>query len=175
MFHKIILILLTSTVLFACPFDEENKEVTIEAHKAITNALKQDNFSKVKEEIVNNKILYEYFSKESGEPIYTSLVTKAENKDILAVRKLLDRSLVLEIKELLVKVENDFDAYMKSRLLLIKTKKHLKALTKDKQAHVLMKKILKSIGNPGLMGVGKKPSSKEDFFQNRTLLLAHIQ
>ena len=37
-----------------------------------------------------------------------------------------------------------------------------------------MKKILKYIGNPSLMGVGKKEASKEQFLKNKKLLLDNI-
>ena len=82
--------------------------------------------------------------------------------------------MVLEIKELLGQVDENFDKYQKSRLLLIKAKKHLKALTKEKEPMKYMKKILKSIGNPGLMGVGKREPNKEQFLENKKLLLANI-
>ena len=38
-----------------------------------------------------------------------------------------------------------------------------------------MKKILKSIGNPGLMGMGKREPDKEMFEENRKLLLGMIE
>jgi hypothetical protein len=81
---------------------------------------------------------------------------------------------VLEIKELLEQVNQNFDKYQKSRLLVIKAKKHLKALTKDPKPMRYMKKILKSLGNPCLMGVGKKAPNKALFLKNRQLLLTQI-
>ncbi len=127
MFKKIVVVLLLALPLLSCPFDEEDSAVTIDAYKAISKEVKNGDFVKAKEEIVKQKELYEYF----GKPIFTALLKSADDKNSEEIKKMLDRSLVLEIKELLDKTEEDFIAYKKSRLLLVKAKKHLKVLTKD--------------------------------------------
>ncbi len=40
-----------------------------------------------------------------------------------------------------------------------------------KKSHKLMKELLKSLGNPGLMGMGKKDSDKEGFLKGKEELL----
>jgi hypothetical protein len=167
MFKKIVLMLLLALPLLSCPFDEEDSAVTIDAYKAISKEVKKGDFKKAKEEILKQKELYEYF----GKDIYSSLLKGADNKDSDTIKKMLNRSMVLEIKELLDKAEADFNSYKKARLLLIKAKKHLKVLTKDKEPHKLMKQMLKSLGNPGLMGMGKKEADKGLFLKSKESLL----
>ena len=171
MFKKVVLSLLMVLPLLSCPFDEEDSAVTIDAYKAISKEVKSGDFIKAKEEIIKQKELYEYF----GKPLYLSLLKGADDKNSEEIKKMLDSSLVLEIKELLEKVEKDFDSYKKSRLLLIKAKKHLKVLTKDKKSYSLMKGLLKSLGNPGLMGMGKKASDKEGFLKAKEELLVGLK
>lgn len=163
--------ILTTLLLWSCPFDEAGVEVTILAHKTIYNAAKSGDFDKTYKAIEKEKKLYEYFEKADKKPLYLPLLKAAEEKNEAKVKSLLDYSLELEIKELLGEVEKNFSKYQKSRLLLIKAKKHLKALTKNKKAMKYMKNILKSIGNPGLMGVGKREPDKELFIENKKLLL----
>ncbi len=172
MFKKIVLVLLLVLPLLSCPFDEEDSTVTIDAYKAIAKEVKSGDFTKATQEIVKQKELYEYFTKESGEPVYSSLLNASDTKNGTEVKKWLDRSMVLEIKELIDKTEKDFDSYKKARLLLVKAKKHLKVLTKDKKSYKLMKKMLKSLGNPGLMGMGKKPNDKEKFLKAKEELFS---
>jgi len=166
--------MMTTLMLSSCPFDEAKVEVTIEAQKSIMTAIKSDDFEKAKEETIKNKELYTYFEKVDNKPLYQPLLDASKAKDAQKIETLLNHSLVLEIKELLGQVEENFGQYQKTRLLLIKAKKHLKALTKDKEPMKYMKKILKSIGNPGLMGVGKREANKAQFLENKELLLKNI-
>lgn len=170
MFKKMILVLLVALPLLSCPFDEEDSAVTIDAYKAISKEVRSGDFEKAKEEILKQKELYEYF----GKDIYSGLLKAVDDKNSDEIKKMLDRSMVLEIKELLDKVETDFNSYKKARLLLIKAKKHLKVLTKDKKTHKLMKQMLKSLGNPGLMGMGKKEADKGLFLESKEKLLSLI-
>lgn len=166
--------LIATAILWSCPFDEAKVEVTIEAQKSIMSALKSDDFAKTKEEIEKNKQLYTYFEKADKKPLYQPLLDATKTKDKAKIKKLIDHSLVLEIKELLGQVEENFGKYQKTRLLLIKAKKHLKALTKEKVPMKYMKKILKSIGNPGLMGVGKRDPNKAQFLDSKGILFEYI-
>lgn len=167
--------LLISLTTQACPFDEADVEVTVLAHTAIYKAAKSGNFEKASKEIIKNKELYEYFEKEFNDKLYNPLLNASKQEDTSKIKQLLDHSLVLEIKELLGQVDKSFDKYQKSRLLLIKAKKHLKALTSDKKPMKVMKKILKSLGNPGLMGMGKREANKEMFNKNKSILLGIIK
>jgi len=174
MFKIFTLLIFTSLLSWGCPFDEAKTEVTIVAYKTIVNAVKEDDFEKASKEIQKQKVLYTYFENAAKEPLYQELLDAAKSKDAQKVKKLLDRSLILEIEELLAQVDTSFTHYKKSRLLLIKAKKHLKALTKKRKPMKYMKKILKSIGNPGLMGVGKREPNKAQFLKNKKLLLTNI-
>lgn len=171
MFKKIILLILLALPLLSCPFDEDsNNAVTIDAYKSILKSAKKGDFEKAKEEIVKQKELYEYF----GKPLYASLLQGAEDKNSTLIKNMLDKSMVLEIKELLDKTEENFYKYKTARLLLIKAKKHLKVLTKDQKVHKLMRQLLKSLGNPGLMGMGKKDSDKEGFLRGEEELIENL-
>jgi len=172
---KLLLALLTPLYLLACPFDEANIEVTIIAHMKINEALKEDDFNKAKEAIQSNEELYRYFGTLKKEPIYQPLLAASAQKATQKIDQILAHVLYLEIEELLGKVETSFSDYQKSRLLIIKAKKHLLTLTKDKKAMKHMKKILASIGNPGLMGVGYKKANKESFLEHQKALLAYIK
>jgi len=172
---KLLLILLAPLYMMACPFDEANIEVTIIAHIKISDAINEGNFAKATTAIKSNQKLYEYFEGLKGDKLYQPLLNASKAKDKVKIKKLLDRSLVLEVEELLDKVEQNFSQYQKSRLLIIKAKKHLARLTQDKKAMSYMKQILKSIGNPGLMGVGKKDSDKAMFQSHKKALMVYIQ
>lgn len=175
MFKTIIAFLMLTFTAWSCPFDEAGIEVTIMAHNAISKAAESGDFEKAGKEIMKQKELYEYFEKADKKPLYIPLLNASKQKDAAKVKQLLDHSLVLEIKELLDQVDENFNNYQKSRLLLIKAKKHLKALTKERKPMKVMKKILKSIGNPGLMAMGKREANKEMFEENRKLLLGMIE
>jgi len=174
MFKTIITSLLLTFTAWSCPFDEAGIEVTILAYNNISKAVKDGDFEKASNEITKQKELYEYFEKADKRPLYTPLLNASNQKDTIKVKKLLDHSLVLEIKELLYQVEDNFDKYQKSRLLLIKAKKHLKTLTKNKKSMQAMRNILQSIGNPGLMGMGKRSPDKQIFQINKKQLLDSI-
>lgn len=177
MFKKIcILLIITFASLpsWSCPFDEAGIEVTILAHNSISDSIELNDFEKASKKIINNKYLYEYFEIAAKELLYQPLLDASNSKNGDRVIQLLDRSLVLEINELLGQVEEMFGQYQKSRLRLIKAKKHLKALTTEKEPMRVMKKILKSIGNPGLMGMGTKKADLVMFKENKKLLLGMI-
>ncbi len=158
---------------WSCPFDEAGIEVTILAHNEISKAVKAGDFEAASQKIIKQKELYEYFEKQSREPLYQPLLDASNEKNTGVLLKLLDKSLVLEIHELLDEVDSMFDKYQPSRLRLIKAKKHLQALTSDKEPMDVMKKILNSIGNPGIMGMemGKRPPNKDAFLENSKLLI----
>lgn len=155
----------------ACPFDEANIEVTVLAKDEIYGAAKSGNYTKATASIRKNKHLYDYF----GHGIYTALLNASAAKDQAKIKSLLDKTLYLEVKELLGQVDKEFSNYQKSRLKLIKAKKHLKALTREKAPTRVMKKILSTLGNPGLMGVGKRDPDKTSYAQNSSKLLTMIK
>ncbi|HIQ16195.1 MAG TPA: hypothetical protein EYH38_11645 [Leucothrix sp.] len=161
----------TTTTVTACPFDEANVEVTVLAKDEIAKAVNAGNYAQATAAIKKNKMLYDYF----GHGIYTALLKASANSDGAKINSLLDKTLYLEVKELLGQVDKEFSNYQKSRLKLIKAKKHLKALTREKAPTSVMKKILKTLGNPGLMGVGKRNPDKAAFSSNSNKLLGMIR
>ena len=164
-------LLFFSTTTSACPFDEANVEVTVLAKDEIYGAAKSGNYTKTTAAIKKNKHLYDYF----GHGIYPALLKASAEKNNNQIKSLLDKTLYLEVKELLGQVDKDFNNYQKSRLKLIKAKKHLKALTREKAPTSAMKKILSALGNPGLMGVGKRTPNKVAYAQNSNQLLTMIK
>lgn len=175
---KVILLVSMLTVSIgtsqACPFDEPGVEVTILAHDTIMSAIESGNYSQASEEIIKQKYLYEYFEESYPKPLYQPMLDASNQKNGDLVKKLLDQSLVLEVHELLGQVEEGFDRYQQSRLRLVKAKKHLKVLTSEAEPMNSMKKILKSIGNPGLMGMGKREPNKALFIEHRDKLYSII-
>ncbi len=171
---KQLFVILIPLYIFACPFDEADIEVTIVAHNSITNTLKERDFVKTLETIKANKKLYTYFEGLKKDTFYQPLIQATQTKDTNKINTLLQKILYLEIEELLDKVEQEFTNYQKSRLLIVKTKKHLNVLTQEKTALEYIKKILESIGNPGLMGVGHKNPNKELFLEYKKKLLEKI-
>ena len=171
-----LLVLLVSSIAVAkaCPFDEAGIEVTILAHNSIMDAVNAGDFDKASELILKEKYLYDYFEESSERPLFQPLLNASSQKDAGAIKEILDYSLVLEIRELLGQVEEMFGKYQKSRLRLIKAKKHLQRLTNEKPPMSAMKKILKSIGNPGLMGVGQREPDKSMFVESKERLLGLI-
>ena len=174
MFKILVALLFVQVTLLACPFDEEKVEVTIVAYKSISNALNDDDYLKVMQEIEKQKKLYTYFEKSTDIALYKELLDATKKKKKKKVEKLLNLSLVLEINELLAQVDENFYKYQKARLLLIKTKKHLKVLTKKREPMKYVKKTLKSIGNPGMMGVGKREADKSVFDTFRAKLESYL-
>ena len=166
-----IAMLITTAALTACPFDEANVEVTVLAKDEIAKAVNAGNYSMATAAIKKNKMLYDYF----GHGIYHNLLLASASKNEKQVKALLDKTLYLEVKELLGQVDKEFLNYQKSRLKLIKAKKHLKALTRENAPTSVMKKILKTLGNPGLMGVGKRSPDKVSFSSNSSKLLGMIR
>lgn len=167
----IITMSMTTAMLTACPFDEANVEVTVLAKDEIAKAVDAGNYAQATASIKKNKMLYDYF----GHGIYTALLNASSANDGAKINSLLDKTLYLEVKELLGQVDKEFSNYQKSRLKLIKAKKHLKALTRAKEPTSVMKKILKTLGNPGLMGVGKRIPDKVAFSSNSNKLLGMIR
>lgn len=170
----LLIFLSTSAPVWSCPFDEAGIEVTILAHNTISDAIETGNYANVRKEIIELKYLYDYFEESSSKPLYQPLLDASDNKDPQKIKELLNYSLVLEIDELLTQVDGMFGKYQKSRLRLIKANKHLKVLTSEIEPRQLMKKILKSIGNPGLMGMGEVKPSRDTFVENKQLLLDMI-
>lgn len=171
---SLVILTFVSFPVWSCPFDEAGIEVTILAHDSISGFVKAGDFASASKKIESQKYLYEYFEQGSKTPLYQPLLDASNNEKGDKVIQLLDHSLVLEIGELLGQVDEMFNKYQKSRLRLIKAKKHLKALTAEKEPMDVMKTILKSIGNPGLMGVGLREPDKEQFSKNKNLLLSMI-
>lgn len=179
--RKIVMILLALALsLNACPFDEEQREATVEAYRAVEQALDSGEYARVTAAIEKEQALYRYFEETFKAPLYRSLLEGARVQERETVMRWLQRSLALEIRELLERSEESFDTYQKARLLLIKTKKHLQVLQESmekgrgKAAEAHLKQLLKSLGNPGIMGVGARPADRELFLEHKKGLLALI-
>lgn len=179
--RKIVMTVLALALsLSACPFDEERREATVEAYRAVEKALESGAYARVTRAIETEKVLYLYFEETFKEPLYRSLLEGARAERRETVMRWLKRSLVLEIRELLEQSEGSFGTYQKARLLLVKTKKHLKVLaesmekTRAEEGSFHLKQMLKSLGNPGIMGVGARPADRPLFLQHKNALLELI-
>ncbi|NKQ41249.1 MAG: hypothetical protein HF962_06740 [Sulfurovum sp.] len=169
--RKVILSLILFTVtLFSCPFDEAGVDMTVLWHKNIYGSAKSGNFNKAEKQIIQNKKLYKYF----GSSVYNGLIAAAKSKNKARIKQILDGTLKSEVKEYLGQAERSFSKYQQARLHVVKAKRHLRALTRSRQSMGYIKKILKSLGNPGLSGLGKRPANKAEFKKYKSLLLRSI-
>lgn len=160
--RKLMIVLLVAARLLACPFDEDNREPTVDAYAALGDSMAKGDAARSKSLLEANRELFSYFEKAGGEPILTGLEKAVAANNKAGAMHWLGRSVVIETEELLAKVSQKFEHYNEARLLLVKAKKHLELIMErmDKkralQAKKAMREALKSLGNPGVMGVGKR-------------------
>lgn len=169
MIKRLFLILTISISLFACPFDEDDNDPTVDSYLGIEQAINKNDYAQALAITKKWKELYVYFEDTYNEPINTKLLESIENKDNKKIMYWLNRSMVIEIKELIDLAQKSISNYSEARIKLVKAKNHLKVTNKKlssveaKESKKLLRKLLKTLGNPGMFGVGKKPMSLEKF------------
>jgi len=160
--RKLMIAALVAVRLMACPFDEENHEPTVDAYVALSESIAKADAVRSKALLETNRELYLYFQNVRGEPILSGLEKAVAANDTERAMHWLGRSVVIETEELLDQAAQKFERYNEARLLLVKAKKHLELIMarmgkkEAMQAKKAMRKALKSLGNPGVMGVGKR-------------------
>lgn len=169
MFKKIVLVLLLVLPLFSCPFDEDDNDPTVDSYASIEKAINNDDYKSAMATVVKWKDLYQYFEDTYKEPVNTKLKQSVSQKDKKQTIFWLNRSMVIETKELITKAQESIANYKQARIYLIKAKNHLKVINKklDKKDAIQnkkdLRKLLKTLGNPGMFGVGKKDKDSKMF------------
>ncbi|MFT9600923.1 hypothetical protein [Mesobacillus sp.] len=182
---SLILILINSSPMTANAYSygDPNEEKVAEVYKEMQLKLDEDppNFSAatslfetVKEEIDM------HMGTEPGEVIMESL--EAEDKE--ATNENMEKLLVLNVARRLENIEKSFEEYDTSKKLLAKGYATYQALSPkvesnnpevDKEIKADFDAALEALGNPGLFGVGKKPSDIEVFKEKKEEILNVLQ
>ncbi|WP_210364993.1 hypothetical protein [Bacillus sp. REN3] len=167
----------------AYSYGDPNEEKVAEVYKEMKIKLDENPpnfqaatslFETVKEEVDM------HMGTEPGEVIMKNL--EKEDKEATLVN--MERLLILNIARRLESIEKNFEEYDTSKKLLAKGFATYQALSpKVESKHPEVDKKVKSefdaalaaLGNPGLFGVGKKPSDLESFKTSKEEILASLQ
>lgn len=167
----------------AYSYGDPNEEKVAEVYKEMQLKLDETppNFSAAKSlfETVKEEIDM-HMGTEPGEVIIKSL--NDENKE--AVIENMEKLLVLNIARRLESIEQNFDEYDNSKKLLAKGFATYQTLSPkieaqnaqvDQQIKADFDAALEALGNPGLFGVGKKPSNIKTFQAKKEAILDSLQ
>lgn len=174
--QKILMILLMtifSNSLFAYSYAAAGKEPTIESREKILKFVNANDFIQAKNEFEKAKDNYAYLSNLHDKNLLNSLETAINNKQSLEINKWLNISLAAEINRRLDGGLKNIEIYNVSKVMLAKANKYYKllepSLTKEQKQKLSLaiKNCMKSIGNPGLFGVGAKPADLKKFKENQ--------
>jgi hypothetical protein len=167
----------------AYSYGDPNEEKVAEVYKEMQLKLDENppNFQAAKSlfETVKEEIDM-HMGKEPGEVIVKSL----NDEDKEAAIENMEKLLVLNVARRLESIEKNFEEYDNSKKLLAKGFATYQALSSkveadnpeaDKQIKDDFDAALASLGNPGLFGVGKKPSDIEAFKNYKEEILTTLQ
>ena len=184
-YFLMILILINSTPLNANAYSygDPNEEKVAEVYKEMQLKLDENppNFSASKTlfETVKEEIDM-HMGTEPGAVIMESL--NAEDKE--ATIENMEKLLILNVARRLESIEKNFEEYDTSKKLLAKGYATYQAVSPkveannpdvDKEIKADFDAALAALGNPGLFGVGKKPSDIEAFNVNKEEILKALQ
>jgi hypothetical protein len=167
----------------AYSYGDPNEEKVAEVYKEMVLKLDENppNFSAAKSlfDTVKEEIDM-HMGTEPGEIIVDSI----ENKDKEATLENMEKLLVLNVARRLESIEKNFVEYDTSKKLLAKGFATYQALSPkveasnsevDKNIKTNFDAALAALGNPGLFGVGKKPSDIEAFKKSKEDILKALQ
>lgn len=178
---SMILILINANppAAHAYSYGDPNEEKVAEVYKEMQLKLDEDppNYSAAKSlfETVKEEIDM-HMGTEPGEIIIQNL----NDKDQEATEENMEKLLILNIARRLESIEKNFKEYDNSKKLLAKGFATYQALSPkvenrnpdiDKKIKADFDAALESLGNPGLFGVGKKPSDLQAFTDNKDEIL----
>ncbi len=176
-----ILSFFINSSLNAYSYASAGKEKTIDAKKAITEAINKKDFKKVKFVFYKYKENYKYLNDDFNNEFYNSLENAIISKDIKEIVRWLNISLALEIQRRLDGALKNINTFNISKVMLAKANKYYKLLSSGlhfKNNQVLKKALQDctiAIGNPGLFGVGAKKHNKEKYIKNQKIILKVLQ
>ena len=167
------LILFVSSLLFALnasaySYATAGKEPIIEAREKALKAISTNDYAKAKEEVkaISDEVIYLEKKFKSG--LSKSLKDALNKKDEKEVFTAFNMILAAEVQRRIDGAITSIKHFQKTKVLIVKAKKYLDLLlpsynlSKRKEIEALYAKAKKSIGNPGLFGVGAVPANIEN-------------
>ena len=176
-----LIALFIATNLNAYSYASAGKEPTIDSKEQIMKALNNDDFTTASKIFKEHEKNYRYLTKEFIPSLYDGLQKGLENKDKKQIVKYLELSIAAEIQRRIDGGLQNIKVYNIAKVMVMKAKKFysLLSISLDKQTDEKLKKAvtncIKSIGNPGLFGVGAKPSNKDEYIKNQKLIIEIVQ
>jgi len=183
--YLLLLIFLSTTLFASAPtlaysYAAAGKEPLIEGREAILVAMQKSDFKVVETELfkLNEELLY--LKNEHHVDLITPFENALKKQDKEQIDKLIDVALVEEIIRRLDGAKTNLNDYQVAKVLVVKSKLFLDLLVvklnpqNSEQANVAINGLLKSIGNPGVFGVGKAPADNVAFTKHQNKLLSAL-
>ena len=185
-FLSILSMLVMSLFLFsvqvqAYSYAAAGKEPLIEGREAMLVAMQTSDFKVVKAELVKLNEELVYLKTEHQVNLITPFEKALEKQDKGQIDKLIDVALLEEIIRRLEGAKTNLNDYQVAKVLVVKSKLFLDLLIpklnakNSEQANLAINGLLKSIGNPGVFGVGKTPADSVVFGKEKNKLLSALQ
>ncbi|MFZ3579045.1 hypothetical protein [Virgibacillus sp. DJP39] len=182
----LVLMLFTLTIqtnVFAYSYGDPNKEKIAEVYKKMVVKLNESppNYEEAKELFLTVK---EEIDMHMGEDASRFILDPLNSEDKQSTIQNMEKLLALNISRRLIAVEKSFEEFDKSKKILAKGFATYQALSPavreidselDEQIKNQFDITLESLGNPGLFGVGEKPSDIEQFKQNKKVILDSLK
>lgn len=168
-----IVAIITSINLQAYSYASAGKEPTLDAKEAIFKAVNSDDFNSAKTIFLKYEKNYKYLNDEFNSSLFEGLKNAIEEKDKKDIAKWLDISIATEIERRLDGGLKNIKQFNVAKVMLAKANKFYKLLSSsldkqtDEKLSIAIEKCMKSIGNPGLFGVGAKPVNIEEYQKNQ--------
>lgn len=182
---KLILLFVVSIFasmnLHAYSYAAAGKEPTIDAKEAILKAVNDNDFNGAKTVFIKYTKNYQYLNDEFNDKLFDGLKDAIEKKDTVRVSKNLDISIAAEIQRRLDGGLKNIKQFNVAKVMLAKANKFYKLLAvrlddvTNKKLNSAIKECVKSIGNPGLFGVGARPANIEIYKQNQQIAIEILQ
>jgi len=164
----------------AYSYSAMGNEPVIEGREAMLIAIGDKNFSEVRVALTTFQDELKYFEK-NHDDLLEKFQIAIEQKNGSQIENLLDRTIYAVIERRLTKAYEELSSYQVAKVLVMKSKLYLDILSPQlseldkKNALEAMSAILKSIGNPGVFGVGQTLADPEIFKKNKTVLFAALK
>lgn len=176
-----ILLFLIASNATAYSYAAAGKEPVIDGREAILVALANEDFKQVEAELskLNEELIY--LKNEHDVDLILPFENALKRQDKLKIEQLIDVALLEEIIRRLEGAKTNLDDYQVAKVLVVKSKLFLDLLKpklaakESEQANVAINGLLKSIGNPGVFGVGLAPADEKAFVEYQQKLLSALQ
>ena len=172
----LVLIFLSSQVS-AYSYAAAGKEPVIDGREAILTALSTQDYAVVASEVGKLSDELDYLKKEHNVDLQSDFDSAIAAKDASKIITLLDTAVYEEIIRRLDGAQANLNDYQIAKVLVVKSKLFLDLIAPklDDESRTQSTKaisgLLKSIGNPGVFGVGQAPADPDMFTSERAKLL----